>query len=49
MIDEEKYQEVKDLICHMINNAMSHFHDHKIIDILHYLKTQIEELDIEDL
>lgn len=49
MIDEQKYKEVKDLICHMIDNATQHFRDSKIIDILYYIKTQIEELDIEDL
>tara|TARA_S200002703_G_scaffold88476_1_gene76389 strand:- start:13522 stop:13674 length:153 start_codon:yes stop_codon:yes gene_type:complete len=47
-INEQKYKEVKSLICDMIDNAIDHFKKPEIINILLYLKTQIEELQIEE-
>ncbi len=47
-IDKQKYTEVKSLIVDMIDNTIHHFKKPEIINILLYLKTQIEELEIEE-
>lgn len=47
-INEQKYREVKSLIVDMIDNTINHFKKPEIINILLYLKTQIEELEIEE-
>jgi len=46
-INPQKYKEVKDLICDMVENAINHFKKPEIINILIYLKTQIEHLELD--